>query len=159
MYFEAVTVLYTLSFGNWRSHVLNGAIYALSYDLLNDLDPISLIATAQEIIIAKNGLPAFCGVGECSFDSEPRIAPTPRANRAIRRQIAPDGAVPGSTSDRLDGRSFRARDLTTTPTPVHKRPTLSRWPATLQSHDNANGYAAPRPSGRVRIATLPRYLC
>src|SRR5258707_13426953 len=49
---------YTLSFGNWQSHVLNGAIYALSYDLLNDLDPISLIATAPEIIIAKNGLPA-----------------------------------------------------------------------------------------------------
>jgi tripartite-type tricarboxylate transporter receptor subunit TctC len=49
---------YTLSFGNWQSHVLNGAIYTLSYDLLNDLDPISLIATAPEIIISKNGLPA-----------------------------------------------------------------------------------------------------
>jgi tripartite-type tricarboxylate transporter receptor subunit TctC len=49
---------YTLSFGIWQSHVLNGAIHTLSYDLQKDLDPVSLIATAPEIIISKNGVPA-----------------------------------------------------------------------------------------------------
>jgi len=37
-------------------------------------------------------------------------------------------------------------DLTATPTPVHNRAKLGRLPATAQSHDNANGYAAPLPS-------------
>jgi tripartite-type tricarboxylate transporter receptor subunit TctC len=41
---------YTLSSGSCHSHVLNGAIYALSYDLVNDFEPISLVANAPEII-------------------------------------------------------------------------------------------------------------
>jgi tripartite-type tricarboxylate transporter receptor subunit TctC len=48
---------YTLSFGIWQSHVLNGGIYTLSYDLLKDLDPIALIATAPEIIVSKSSFP------------------------------------------------------------------------------------------------------
>src|SRR5688572_4449909 len=31
---------YTLSIGPWNSHVLNGAVYKLNYDLLNDLEPV-----------------------------------------------------------------------------------------------------------------------
>ena len=34
---RAVADGYTVSVGNWSTHVLNGAIYALQYDLLNDL--------------------------------------------------------------------------------------------------------------------------
>ena len=33
---------YTISIGNVATHVLNGAIYPLKYDLLKDLEPISL---------------------------------------------------------------------------------------------------------------------
>src|ERR1700745_248354 len=36
---------YTLSIGHWSTHVVNGALYQLNYDLLNDFAPISLIAT------------------------------------------------------------------------------------------------------------------
>ena len=49
---------YTLSFGNWASHVGSGAMYPLQYDLLKDLEPVALIATAPLWIVAKNSLPA-----------------------------------------------------------------------------------------------------
>jgi tripartite-type tricarboxylate transporter receptor subunit TctC len=49
---------YTLSFGIWQSHVLNGAVYTLPYDLLNDFEPISLVANAPEVILSKNDVPA-----------------------------------------------------------------------------------------------------
>jgi tripartite-type tricarboxylate transporter receptor subunit TctC len=49
---------YTLSIGHWSTHVINGAIYPLQYDLLNDFEPISLIATNSYVIVAKNAVPA-----------------------------------------------------------------------------------------------------
>jgi tripartite-type tricarboxylate transporter receptor subunit TctC len=48
---------YTISIGHFGSHVLNGAIYPLQYDLLKDLEPISLIASNPQIIIANKALP------------------------------------------------------------------------------------------------------
>jgi tripartite-type tricarboxylate transporter receptor subunit TctC len=49
---------YTLSIGHWGTHVVNGAIYALQYDLLKDLEPISLLASNPWLIVAKNAMPA-----------------------------------------------------------------------------------------------------
>jgi tripartite-type tricarboxylate transporter receptor subunit TctC len=49
---------YILSIGQSTTHVVNGAIYALQYDLLNDLAPISLVATFPQLIVAKNATPA-----------------------------------------------------------------------------------------------------
>jgi tripartite-type tricarboxylate transporter receptor subunit TctC len=49
---------YTVSVGNWSTHVLNGAMYALHYDLLEDLRPVVLLASAPQIIVGKSGLPA-----------------------------------------------------------------------------------------------------
>jgi tripartite-type tricarboxylate transporter receptor subunit TctC len=49
---------YTLSIGQWGTHVTNGAIYALSYDLLNDLAPVSWIANGTPLIVSKKTLPA-----------------------------------------------------------------------------------------------------
>jgi tripartite-type tricarboxylate transporter receptor subunit TctC len=49
---------YTISIGHWSTHVVNGAIYQLQYDLLNDFEPISLIATNSYVIVAKNAVPA-----------------------------------------------------------------------------------------------------
>src|SRR5258705_12638882 len=34
---------YTVGIGNWSTHVVNGAIYALPYDLVNDLDPVAAL--------------------------------------------------------------------------------------------------------------------
>lgn len=49
---------YALSIGNIGSHVFNGAIYQLSYDLLKDLEPVALIASNPQIIVSKNAVPA-----------------------------------------------------------------------------------------------------
>jgi tripartite-type tricarboxylate transporter receptor subunit TctC len=49
---------YTLVVGVWGTHVLNGAIYPLSYDLLKDFEPISLVASNPMVIVAKKAMPA-----------------------------------------------------------------------------------------------------
>jgi tripartite-type tricarboxylate transporter receptor subunit TctC len=49
---------YMLGLGIWSTHVINGAIYTLAYDPVSDFEPISLIATAPQVIVSKNTLPA-----------------------------------------------------------------------------------------------------
>jgi tripartite-type tricarboxylate transporter receptor subunit TctC len=49
---------YTISIGQWGSHVTNGAIYSLPYDLLKDFSPISLVAIGKPLIVSRPTLPA-----------------------------------------------------------------------------------------------------
>jgi tripartite-type tricarboxylate transporter receptor subunit TctC len=49
---------YTLCFGGVGTHVLNGAMLAITYDALKDFDPVALLATAQLLIVAKKAMPA-----------------------------------------------------------------------------------------------------
>jgi tripartite-type tricarboxylate transporter receptor subunit TctC len=49
---------YTLSLGHWSTHVANGAIYKLSYDLLNDFAPITLLPSNPMLIVTGNTMPA-----------------------------------------------------------------------------------------------------
>ena len=49
---------YTISVGNFSSHVLTGAIYATQYDVLRDLEPVALLATNPQLIISRNSVPA-----------------------------------------------------------------------------------------------------
>jgi tripartite-type tricarboxylate transporter receptor subunit TctC len=49
---------YTLSIGIWSTHVVNGAIYKLQYDVLDDFEPIALIASFPVLIVARNTAPA-----------------------------------------------------------------------------------------------------
>ena len=49
---------YTLGLGISMTHVVNGAIYTLPYDLQKDFEPISPIATAPQVIVSRNGVPA-----------------------------------------------------------------------------------------------------
>jgi tripartite-type tricarboxylate transporter receptor subunit TctC len=46
---------YTLSIGHWSTHVINGAIYPLQYDLLKDLQPLALIASNPLLVVASAG--------------------------------------------------------------------------------------------------------
>jgi tripartite-type tricarboxylate transporter receptor subunit TctC len=39
---------YTIGIGNWSTHVINGAIYPLAYDLLSDLEPIALLPSSPQ---------------------------------------------------------------------------------------------------------------
>jgi tripartite-type tricarboxylate transporter receptor subunit TctC len=49
---------YSICFGSWASHVVAAAIRPAPYDVLNDLAPVSLIASNPMIIVAKKPLPA-----------------------------------------------------------------------------------------------------
>jgi tripartite-type tricarboxylate transporter receptor subunit TctC len=49
---------YTLSVGYLGTHVLNGAIYHLQYDVLNDFEPVALLASNPQLIVAKKTTPA-----------------------------------------------------------------------------------------------------
>ena len=49
---------YMLSVGQWSTHVLNGAAYALPYDLLNDFEPVALLTTNPLVIVTYKGVPA-----------------------------------------------------------------------------------------------------
>lgn len=49
---------YTISYGNWPTHVLNGAVYSLSYDVLKDFEPISLVTAESIAIVGRKSIPA-----------------------------------------------------------------------------------------------------
>jgi tripartite-type tricarboxylate transporter receptor subunit TctC len=49
---------YTISYGHLGTHVFNGAIYPLQYDLLADLEPLALLPSNPMVIVSKNALPA-----------------------------------------------------------------------------------------------------
>jgi tripartite-type tricarboxylate transporter receptor subunit TctC len=49
---------YTVGIGHWGSHVVNGAIYSLPYDLLTDLVPVALISDGPQLIVAAKSVPA-----------------------------------------------------------------------------------------------------
>ena len=49
---------YTLGIGHVGTHVINGAVHQLNYDLLKDLEPVAMICTNPQLIVSKNALPA-----------------------------------------------------------------------------------------------------
>jgi tripartite-type tricarboxylate transporter receptor subunit TctC len=49
---------YTVSIGHWGTHVLNGASYQLQYDVVQDFEPVSLLADTPQWIVARKTLPA-----------------------------------------------------------------------------------------------------
>ena len=49
---------YTIGIGHVGTHVVNGAIYPLGYDLLKDLDPIALLPANPQLIVTKPNVPA-----------------------------------------------------------------------------------------------------
>jgi tripartite-type tricarboxylate transporter receptor subunit TctC len=49
---------YTVSFGNWPTHVVNGAIYQLPYDLLTDFAPVARLSSNPYVVVARKDLPA-----------------------------------------------------------------------------------------------------
>jgi tripartite-type tricarboxylate transporter receptor subunit TctC len=48
---------YTIGIGNWTSHVGAPAVDQLSYDVLSDLQPISLLAASPLLILGKEAVP------------------------------------------------------------------------------------------------------
>jgi tripartite-type tricarboxylate transporter receptor subunit TctC len=48
---------YTVSIGHWNTHVVNGATLNLPYDVLNDFEPVSLLADTPIWMVARKTLP------------------------------------------------------------------------------------------------------
>ena len=49
---------YMLGIGNLNTHVMNGAMFALQYDVANDFEPVALLTTAPLLFLAKKAFPA-----------------------------------------------------------------------------------------------------
>jgi tripartite-type tricarboxylate transporter receptor subunit TctC len=49
---------HTIDIGQWDTHIGNGAIYALQYDLAKDFEPVALLASSPYLILAKKTMPA-----------------------------------------------------------------------------------------------------
>jgi tripartite-type tricarboxylate transporter receptor subunit TctC len=49
---------YTLIAGIWSTHVVNGAVYNLSYDVLNDFAAVALLTDNAQVIVARKSMPA-----------------------------------------------------------------------------------------------------
>jgi tripartite-type tricarboxylate transporter receptor subunit TctC len=49
---------YTLAFGGLITHVINGAVLKLPYDVLADFEPVAPIATTDLVVVARKAMPA-----------------------------------------------------------------------------------------------------
>ena len=49
---------YTIDLGQWDTHVGNGAVYNLPYDLRNDFEPIGLLTLNPQLLLARKNIPA-----------------------------------------------------------------------------------------------------
>jgi len=49
---------YTIGIGQWGTNMANGAIYPLQYDLVQDFEPVGLIASQPFLIVARKTMPA-----------------------------------------------------------------------------------------------------
>lgn len=52
---------YTLSVGNWTSHVGANAVYPVPWNVVNDLEPVTMLSISTLIIAGRTGLPAKDG--------------------------------------------------------------------------------------------------
>jgi tripartite-type tricarboxylate transporter receptor subunit TctC len=48
----------TITIGHWGTHVLNGAIFKLPYDLLADFEPVAMVAMGTQLIVGRKSLEA-----------------------------------------------------------------------------------------------------
>jgi tripartite-type tricarboxylate transporter receptor subunit TctC len=49
---------YTLSIGNWTSHVGGPAVYKVPWHPINDLEPVAVLTTSTLMIVGRTGLPS-----------------------------------------------------------------------------------------------------
>jgi tripartite-type tricarboxylate transporter receptor subunit TctC len=49
---------YSVSIGNWGTHIVTGAVQQVPYDLLRDFEPVVLLPSTSYLIASKNAVPA-----------------------------------------------------------------------------------------------------
>jgi tripartite-type tricarboxylate transporter receptor subunit TctC len=70
---RAATDGYTVVLGDWGTHVVNGAIYTLSYDVVRDFEPVALMTTNPALIIAKKAMPQARRAAPTAVGQETRV--------------------------------------------------------------------------------------
>jgi tripartite-type tricarboxylate transporter receptor subunit TctC len=55
---RAVPDGYTIGIGHLGTHVLNGVLYSLPYDLVDDMEPIALLMSTPSVIVSRKDVPA-----------------------------------------------------------------------------------------------------
>ena len=143
---------YTLILGSWVTHVVNGAVYTLKYDVLNDFAPVALIAhqpaaDRRQEAVPANDLKELIAWLKANPDKATQGTTGRRQRAARRRRLLPEGdghppsvralsrrraghAGPGGGPDRHDDRrrgqlaAAGARPATSRPTPS---PPSSAW--------------------------------
>jgi len=48
----------TITIGHWGTHVLNGAVLKLPYDVVSDFEPVAMIAMGTQLIVGRKSLEA-----------------------------------------------------------------------------------------------------
>jgi tripartite-type tricarboxylate transporter receptor subunit TctC len=48
---------YTIDIGQWDTHVGNGVVYSLNYDVVKDFEPIGLLSINPQLLIGRKALP------------------------------------------------------------------------------------------------------
>jgi len=83
---------YTLDIGPGMStHVINGAIYSLAYDVVTDFTPIALLSFLQQVILAKKAIPADDLKGLIAWlKANPGLAMQATSGERQRRAMAPE---------------------------------------------------------------------
>src|SRR5262245_13212354 len=49
---------YTVIFGHWGTHVMSGAVFPLTFDLVRDFAPVSLLPSNPYVLVSKAAVPA-----------------------------------------------------------------------------------------------------
>jgi tripartite-type tricarboxylate transporter receptor subunit TctC len=49
---------YTAVIGNVDTHVLNGAVYRLNYDIINDFEPVAVLSSYSFVLASRSAVPA-----------------------------------------------------------------------------------------------------
>jgi tripartite-type tricarboxylate transporter receptor subunit TctC len=49
---------YTLVIGIWNTHVANGAVYSLPYDVQKDFEPVAMLSNIASLLVARKTIPA-----------------------------------------------------------------------------------------------------
>jgi tripartite-type tricarboxylate transporter receptor subunit TctC len=93
---------YTLSIGQVGTHVFNGAVYPLQYDLLSDFEPISLLTDAPSLIVGKKALPANDLLGLISW-----LKANPEKASAATAGVGGLSHVSGILFQRMTGTQFQ----------------------------------------------------
>ncbi len=87
---------YTLGLGYWGTHVANGVIYILQYDVLNDFEPIAQLASGPLLLIARKDIPVSDLTGlPAGQPSQPRASAPPCMSSVFSSESKP---APNSSS-------------------------------------------------------------